>query len=249
MTRVWWSRWRALGAFDWRALARSPEPCALCRRRLVVRVHDSELGVRCLTCGASAITQSLVDVLEQVHAGLDRSSVYDLSAAGALVRYLRRRAGVLTTSEWLDGVPSGTVREGVLIQDVEQLSFADDSFDVCTSTEVFEHVGDDLAGFREIHRVLKPGGWFVFSVPMFDRAETRPRARRIDGRCELLLPAEFHADRYRGPTVLVFREYGRDIVDRLRTAGFDQTAVRMPGRQLFGQARPIVVARKGRPGA
>jgi ubiquinone/menaquinone biosynthesis C-methylase UbiE len=32
---------------------------------------------------------------------------------------------------------------------VQRLSFADASFDLCTSTEVFEHVPDDRAGLRE----------------------------------------------------------------------------------------------------
>ena len=42
--------------------------------------------------------------------------------------------------------------------------YGDASFDLCTSTEVFEHMPDDLNGFSEIRRVLRPGGRFVFTV-------------------------------------------------------------------------------------
>lgn len=39
-----------------------------------------------------------------------------------------------------------------------RLPFADGFFDVVISTSVLEHVHDKLATFRELHRVLRPGG-------------------------------------------------------------------------------------------
>lgn len=41
------------------------------------------------------------------------------------------------------------------------LGYEDDSFDVVTSNGVLEHVHDDAASIREIHRILRPGGLFV----------------------------------------------------------------------------------------
>jgi len=51
--------------------------------------------------------------------------------------------------------------------DATHLPFADNQFDVVTMLDVLEHVEDDLAAVREIHRVLKPGGAFVLSVPAY----------------------------------------------------------------------------------
>jgi ubiquinone/menaquinone biosynthesis C-methylase UbiE len=45
------------------------------------------------------------------------------------------------------------------------LPFPDDHFDVVASYGVLEHVHDESHALREIHRVLKPGGDFVISVP------------------------------------------------------------------------------------
>jgi ubiquinone/menaquinone biosynthesis C-methylase UbiE len=42
-----------------------------------------------------------------------------------------------------------------------RLPFADDSFDAVLSTDTFEHVMDLEGAFREIARVLKPGGAFL----------------------------------------------------------------------------------------
>lgn len=48
---------------------------------------------------------------------------------------------------------------------LEKLPFKDASFDCVISLWVFEHVEDPLNVFKEIHRVLKPGGIFAFVTP------------------------------------------------------------------------------------
>ena len=47
----------------------------------------------------------------------------------------------------------------------ECLPFADASFDVVAALDVLEHLDDDVAGAREVLRVLKPGGSAVVFVP------------------------------------------------------------------------------------
>lgn len=47
------------------------------------------------------------------------------------------------------------------------LPFHDGAFDRVTASDVLEHLEDDLAGAREMFRVLAPGGWAVAGVPAF----------------------------------------------------------------------------------
>ena len=49
----------------------------------------------------------------------------------------------------------------------ESLPFADESFDVVTALDVVEHLDDDVAGLKEMHRVLKTGGKTLIFVPAF----------------------------------------------------------------------------------
>jgi SAM-dependent methyltransferase len=49
----------------------------------------------------------------------------------------------------------------------EKLPFADESFDVVTALDVVEHLDDDIAGLREMNRVLKTGGKTLIFVPAF----------------------------------------------------------------------------------
>jgi len=49
----------------------------------------------------------------------------------------------------------------------ETLPYEDGEFDLVTALDVVEHIDDDVAGLREMHRVLRPGGRVLLFVPTF----------------------------------------------------------------------------------
>lgn len=49
--------------------------------------------------------------------------------------------------------------------DATALPFADHSFDLVTAFDLIEHVADDRALVQEVHRVLRPGGMLLATVP------------------------------------------------------------------------------------
>jgi len=49
----------------------------------------------------------------------------------------------------------------------EELPYEDGTFDLVTALDVVEHMDDDLAGLREMRRVLRPGGRALLFVPTF----------------------------------------------------------------------------------
>lgn len=57
-----------------------------------------------------------------------------------------------------------TIRN-VLQADIGMLPFQERSFDLVTANMVIEHLDDPLHQFREIARVLRPGGIFLFHTP------------------------------------------------------------------------------------
>jgi SAM-dependent methyltransferase len=218
--------------------------CNLCSAP-VVRLHPGDGGERCVRCLSTYRHRSLGRVIQAEDP--DRSiAIYELSATGALHKWMRRRFANLTVSEFFDDLEPGAYRDGVQCQDVERLTFPDASFDLVTSTEVFEHVPDDAQGFREVFRVLKPGGMHAFTVPLADVPQTLERARRReDGTIEHLTEPEYHGDRYRGlGKVLAFRTYGLDIVDRMAAAGFHASIARIVSRRNAIPHGKVVVGRK-----
>ncbi|HWJ97854.1 MAG TPA: glycosyltransferase [Acidimicrobiales bacterium] len=67
----------------------------------------------------------------------------------------------------VDGRRSG-VDAPVTAADLAALPHADEVFDVVLCSEVLEHVADDAAALAELHRVLRPGGRLLVSVPHAD---------------------------------------------------------------------------------
>ena len=51
--------------------------------------------------------------------------------------------------------------------DAAELPFGDSFFDIITALDVIEHLDDDVTALRELHRVLRPGGLAVISVPAY----------------------------------------------------------------------------------
>ena len=57
--------------------------------------------------------------------------------------------------------------ENVRHGEAERLPYRDGSFDLVTALDVVEHLDDDVAGLKEMRRVLRPGGRALLFVPAF----------------------------------------------------------------------------------
>ncbi|MBK8554775.1 MAG: methyltransferase domain-containing protein [Lewinellaceae bacterium] len=120
--------------------------------------------------------------------------------------------------------PAGTVN-----MDITDIQYPDAHFDAVICSHVLEHVPDDAKAMKEIHRVLKPGGWAIMLVPIDanlektfeDASITDPEAR---------LKAYGQSDHV--------RQYGMDFGKRLENAGFtvkrDDFVQSFPKPTVFG---------------
>lgn len=95
-------------------------------------------------------------------------------------------------------------------------SVEDSSFDVAIACDVLEHVPDDLAAMKELHRILRPNGVAILSIPQMD-----PPAI-TDADSSVTDPKE--RERRFGQKDHV-RMYGDDFIDRLSATGFSVTTV------------------------
>jgi SAM-dependent methyltransferase len=177
---------------------------------------------RCLSCIANVTNLSLIPVIREHGKAHQIEVAWEMSTYGATLEYLKRNVSCVFESEFFEGVASGSLVDGILNQDVHDLSFEDASLDLITSNQVFEHVRDDLKGFAECHRVLKPGGALIFSIPLYDASTTQQLAVVQHGRIEHLFPPEYHDSRRDGPksALCFWRHSFHDIVERVASAGF-----------------------------
>jgi SAM-dependent methyltransferase len=166
--------------------------------------------------------------------------IYNTEAHGSLHQILAPGPGYVASEYFGPELASGDRHpSGVLHQDLQALSFADGSFDLVISSDVFEHVPDPYRAHAEAHRVLRPGGHHVFTVPYaagsaLDQVRAKPGP---DGTVEHLLPPLFHDDPVRPDEgALVFTIFGLEMIPKLARLGFDVTVYRLydPTRGLVG---------------
>lgn len=95
-------------------------------------------------------------------------------ATGSFLDGMRRRGwqvlGIELTS-WAADYARQRLGLDVITGTLESAKLSASSFDLVTMWDVLEHVYDPRQTLREIQRILKPGGWFVFSIPDVDCIE------------------------------------------------------------------------------
>ena len=65
-------------------------------------------------------------------------------------------------------------RGGIAVAgEITDLPFSDGKFELVCAFDVIEHAEDDRQVFGEVSRVLKAGGFFIFSVPLYARLWTK----------------------------------------------------------------------------
>ncbi|MEP6993690.1 MAG: polysaccharide pyruvyl transferase family protein [Acidobacteriota bacterium] len=110
-------------------------------------------------------------------------------------------------------------------QNLERLTFPDASFDVVVTSDVMEHVRLAEAAHREIRRILRPAGVYLFTVPHFRHCATVTRVEIVDpadpSRDRHLMEPEYHGNaNAEDGRALAYRAYGIDLDETLRGLGF-----------------------------
>lgn len=208
--------------------------CNICRKPAVFLLTKSFAEMRdhqeCLACGSKGRNRHLAKCLvdEFRVRGIRRLSdfrgsnltVYVAASTGSVASGLGEAENIIR-SEYFSDCPPGTTKDGVLCQDIQRLTLADGSIDVVITEEVFEHVRDFEAGFREVYRVVKPGGSHFFTIPFYFGKKTKALYEIRDGEfVPVVHPVEYHGDPIRRQIPAYYR-FGYDLFDVLKSVGFE----------------------------
>jgi len=162
--------------------------------------------------------------------------VAELNSLGALHGYLKISPN-LYYSEY------GSKNPNIRSEDLMNLSYGENTFDLVLHSETLEHVPDFQKAWMEIFRVLKPGGVCIFTIPIVsDGRNSRTRARLCNGSIAHDLPASFHGlAGEEKPDYLVFHEFGEDCLNEIQGCGFKTRVIKdniNPSLAVFFALKP-----------
>ena len=195
--------------------------CPVCSAHLRAFSPDprsGRAGARCPVCHSMERHRSIWPFLvRETLLGRVEARVLHVAPERCFERLLRR-------TPLLDYVTLDLEREDVMVRgDLTKLDFADGEFDFIICNHVLEHIPDDAAAMREMHRVLSSGGQAVITVPGL----ATTRSRTVESPETLDPEARLRAYGHRGHV----RLYGLDIESRLSSCGFSVRRVEY-GRDL-----------------
>ena len=106
-------------------------------------------------------------------------------------------------------------KNAMVKMDITDIQEPDESFDAVICNHVLEHVHDDKKAMNEFYRILKKEGWAILLVPIanMDRTYEDPSIK-TDGARFWAFGQNDHV-----------RKYGKDYIDRLKSAGFTVSVV------------------------
>jgi SAM-dependent methyltransferase len=131
-------------------------------------------------------------------------------------RRLTEEAPAYIASHYYPGVAPGKIVNGIRCENLEHLTFDHESYDLHITQDVFEHLFNPAAAFREIARTLRPGGAHVFTTPLVRKNEPTRFCASLapDGTVvHLMEPPEYHGNPISSEGSLVTVHWGYDIAN------------------------------------
>ncbi len=167
----------------------------------------------CTRCGSIPRERALMTVIESYFPNWHESIIHESSPVtrGASIR-LAKECPQYIPSQYFPGQAAGSRVGGVRCEDLQALSFSDESIDLHITQDVLEHIFAPSKAFREIARTLRPGGMHIFTVPLVNKGSpSRVRARLQDGKIDYLEKPEYHGNPIGDGRALVTMDWGFDI--------------------------------------
>ena len=163
----------------------------------------------CVRCHSIPRFRAVNHTLDRHFPSWERATIHESSPTHD---FIRRYCESYSCSYYFEDVPLGSEHHGARCENLEKLTFADDSFDLFITEDVMEHVFQPDRAVREIMRVVKPGGAHVFTTPKHKELRATTQRARLDGSNIVhLLEPQYHGNPIGDGRALVTWDYGDDF--------------------------------------
>jgi len=166
--------WALLRGKIYPPVLRNSGYCPTCSQEVTFVAQDAWLRdyYHCSNCGSIPRERALMLTIERFFPNWRNLTIHESSPGnrGASKRLSQECTRYIPTQFFPDETP-GSIVGNFRCENLEALTFADESIDLHVTQDVFEHVFRPSKAFREIARTLKPGGAHIFTVPIVNKTE------------------------------------------------------------------------------
>ena len=232
--------------------------CPICEAPTSFRANGPWLRdtLRCLSCpnGSLPRERALALVLNEAIPNWRDCSIHESSPENrGISKKIRTEAKNYIATQFFTGVSLGQMHQGFRNEDLQHLTFPDNTFDLFVSLDVFEHIPDPRLALCEIWRTLRPDGVMLSTFPVRKAQLTAVEPRIVfnrDGTVTHLKKPEYHGNPISPSGSLVTVDYGYDIHQKMAEwASFDVRVYRFNDKQhgILGEYTDVFLCRKREP--
>ncbi len=205
---------------------------------------------KCPNCGSIPRERALMTVIESYYPNWMDLCIHESSPANrGASNKLKQKAKGYVASHFFSNQAKGVQINGYRNEDLEEMTFEDESFDLVITQDVMEHIYNPAMAFSEIARILRVGGAHIFTVPLVNRHKKSEvwATKSIDGSPIFLQTPEFHGNPIDPTGSPVTMHWGFDIVDFIRRESGLTTSIEHLddlSRGIRAQYIEVLVSRK-----
>ena len=227
--------------------------CVICEQNVKFRSLSSWLRdhLHCCICKSIPRERALALVLEQYLPNWRNLSIHESSPVfKGISLKLKLQCSNYIETQFFPGNPLGQMINGFLNENLEKLTFTDNSFDLFICLDVLEHVNYPERVFQELYRTIKQGGTILFTVPTYkDLLESKRRALYNDDSTVDFLgfEPEYHGNPVNANGSLVTFHYGYDLPKLIKQwCGLDTWVYRFHDKSngIIGEFTEVYLLKK-----
>lgn len=192
--------------------------CPICERNVEFRANHTWFRdhLICSGCGSIPRERALFKVIAEHFPNYRDLKIHESSPGGrgASIKLHRECAGY-SASQFYPKIERGNINRtsGYRCEDLEHLTFENETFDLFITQDVLEHIFHPEKAFIEIGRVLKSGGAHIFTTPLVNKAKKSERWASLSDKQEIIYhhEPEYHGNPVDPNGALVTMHWGYDI--------------------------------------
>ena len=210
--------------------------CPICEKSTIFYKEGEWLRDQylCLFCKSIPRWRALIHTLECHFPQWRNLDTHESSPGGSSSSKISKECHKYLPTHFFTDIPLGHFKKDCRCENLEALTFPNESFDLFITQDVFEHILNPEKAFAEIARTLRKGGAHIFSLPWYHWKRTIVRAVKQGNIIKHLKKPNYHKNPIDQQGSLVVTEWGSDLVDFISDCSGLTTTIIDPSDKRMG---------------